>query len=462
MIQFLLFAALALGAVAVLVAPLVRRPRPVAARSAYDLEVYRAQLAELERDAARGVIGAESRDAARREIERRVLALDQVPERAAPAVGPSRFVAAVVIAVVVPVAAGALYLALGAPTLADRPLAERSAETAASATDGAAIEDMVAGLATRLQSEPDNLEGWVLLARSYGALGRYDEAVTALRRVVELSGEPGTTAMLAEYMVFAADGIVTPDALALFDQVAAAAPDDAAAAFYRGLAREQSGDTPGALEHWTALGRASAPDAPWLPSLRQRIAAAAVALGRDAETELAGIPEPAAGATMEQGPTDEDVAAAADMAAEDQQAMIQGMVEGLAERLRSEPDDVEGWLKLANAYRVLGEAVKARDAYAAAALASPDDPALLAAYAEAMTEAAPAGVLPDAAHLIWRRVLDLDAGNAAALWALGQAAALGGKAEVARELLTRLRDLLPEGSDERARVEHELDRLPAG
>ncbi|MGH6719640.1 MAG: c-type cytochrome biogenesis protein CcmI, partial [Alphaproteobacteria bacterium] len=335
MIPFVLFAALAVGVVALLVAPLVRPPRAPVARAAYDLEVYRDQLAELERGAARGIIGAESRDAARREIERRILALDLGPAAwAAPAAGTRRVVAAAVIAVLVPVAAGALYLAVGAPTLTDRPLAERTAETAtiASGTDTGAIEDMVQRLAARLKGEPDDLDGWVLLARSLGALGRYDEAVTALRHVVELTGgATGYVAMLAEHMVFAADGIVTPDALALFDQVAVAVPDDPAARFYHGLAREQAGDGAGALEHWTLLGRASAPEAPWLPSLRARIADAAAALGLDPATVLAGIPEPAT-ATAEPdapGPTAEDLAAVSDMSAEEQQAMIRGMVERL-------------------------------------------------------------------------------------------------------------------------------------
>ncbi|MGH6717708.1 MAG: tetratricopeptide repeat protein, partial [Alphaproteobacteria bacterium] len=203
----------------------------------------------------------------------------------------------------------------------------------------------------------------------------------------------------------------------------------------------------------------------WLPSLRARIADAAAARGLDPATVLAGVPEPAT-ATAEPdapGPAAEDLAAVSDMSAEEQQAMIRGMVERLAERLRSEPDDIQGWLRLGNAYRVLGEIVMARDAYAAAALASPDDPAVLTAYAESMTEAAPAGVaLPDGARLIWRRVLALDPTNPLALWALGQAAAAAGRAEEARGLWQRLRDLLPEDSVERARVEHELDLLPAG
>jgi cytochrome c-type biogenesis protein CcmH len=476
MVTFLLFGLVTVAVLAILLVPLLRAPRNATARAAYDLEVYRDQLRELETDARCGLIGAEARDAARREIERRILALDLGPQAWADG-GTSmvrRFAAAGAILMGVPLIAGAIYLALGAPGLPDQPLAARDGEVAVAGAEAGDIDAMVGSLAERLKSEPDNLEGWTLLARSYGALGRYDEAVEALRRVVELTnGSLDAVAMLAEHMVFAADGAVTPDALALFDQVASAQPGNPAAAFYRGLARDQAGDGAGALAIWTALGQTTPAEAPWLANLRDQIAAAAEAIGADPATYLAGIPEPApapavadsgaAGATEAPGPTAEDMAAAADMSAEDQQTMIRGMVERLAERLEQEPGDLEGWLRLGNAYRVLGEAAKSRDAYAQAATLSPDDPAVLVPYAEAIGQAAPDGAgVPAAAVLVWRRVLELDTANPSALWALGHAAAADGQAAEARRLWTMLRDLLPAGSAERDRVEQELDRLPAG
>lgn len=471
MLTFLTFGLVTVAVLALLLAPLLRAPRGGVARAAYDLEVYRDQLRELDADERRGLITAAAREAARREIERRILALDLGPQAWASAGGSPirRFGAAGAILAGVPLAAGAIYLGLGAPGLPDRPLASRAAETATAGAEMGDIDAMVAGLAERLAAEPDNLEGWTLLARSLGALERYDEAVEALRRVVALTdGAPDAVAMLAEHMVFAAQGVVTPDALALFDQVAAAQPDNPAVAFYRGAAREQAGDMAGALEIWAALGRATPADAPWLPSLRAQIAGAAEAMGADPAVHLAGIPEPAApapeaAATEASGPTAEDMAAAAAMSEDDQQAMIRGMVDGLAARLAEEPGDLEGWLRLGNAYRVLGEAEKSRDAYAQAAGLRPDDPAVLTPYAEAITGAAPEGAgVPEAAVLIWRRVLELDAANPNALWALGHAAAAGGAAAEARRLWTTLRDLLPEGSAERARVEQELATLPTG
>jgi cytochrome c-type biogenesis protein CcmH len=256
--------------------------------------------------------------------------------------------------------------------------------------------------------------------------------------------------------------MVTPESRSLFEEARAADPGDPASAFYLGLAEEQAGDARGALDLWTGLGRASAPDAPWLPDLRDRIAAAAESLGLDATVALAGIPEPAVRAVAEPGPTEEDMAAAAAMSAEDQQAMIRSMVEGLAERLESEPDDLAGWRRLGRAYGVLGESAKARDAWARAAALAPDDPAVLAAYGEAIVVAAPTGPIPESARLVFRRLLDLDGANPSALWYLGRVAAEGGKPDEARDLWRRLVALLPEGSPERAEVEKALASLGSG
>ncbi|MSP82173.1 MAG: c-type cytochrome biogenesis protein CcmI [Alphaproteobacteria bacterium] len=454
MIPFLAFGGLTVLAIALLVLPLLRTPRAMAARAAYDLEVYRDQLRELEQDLTRGLITPAQRDAARREVERRILALDLGPMAWVEGRSQTaRLGVAAAIVIGLPLAAGAIYLGLGSPAIPDQPLAARE-RPAAEAGD---IATLVDGLAERLKADPNDVEGWTLLARSYSSLGRHDEAVEALRTVARLrNDDPSAVAMLAEHMVFAAEGMVTPEAAGLFARVRAVVPGDPAAAFYLGLAREQSGDAAGALALWVELGRVSAADAPWLANLRDQIVRAAEMLGEDPAIHLAGVPEPAA---VEPGPDEQAVAAAADMAPEDQQAMIRGMVEGLAARLEDQPDDLEGWTKLGRAYGVLGEAERSRDAYARAARLAPDDAAVLAAYGEAMVAAASDGPVSDAAALVFRRLLEIDRAHPSALWYLGRAAAETGQAAEAKVLWQRLRDSLPAGSPERAQVEAALGRI---
>jgi cytochrome c-type biogenesis protein CcmH len=464
LVEFLVFGAMAAAAVLLLVLPLMRRNRPGAARAAYDLEVYRDQLGELDADAARGLIAPDQHATARREVERRILGLDLAPLAwAAEDRGAVRRVAvATGVAIAVPLAAGALYLGVGAPGLRDQPLAARpEAAGRLAGADGqqaGSVEEMTAKLAQRLEREPDDLEGWVLLGRSYGALGRFDEAVAALRRAAELGGgSPDALAMLAEHVVFAADGIVTPEAKALFERVRAARPDDPAASFYLGLQLEQAGRHREALELWSELAARSAPDAPWLADLRERIAAAAAALGEDPEAYLAPAAVPS-GPASGTGPTAEDIAAATEMSADEQADMIRGMVEGLAARLEAEPEDAEGWRRLGRAYQVLGERAKSRDAYAQAAIRRPDDLGAVQAYAEAMVVAAD-GAVPDGAVLLYRRLLAADGANPGALWHLGLAAANAGDRTGARELWQRLLATLPEDSPDRAFVRERLDAL---
>ena len=219
-------------------------------------------------------------------------------------------------------------------------------------------------------------EGWTLLARSYLTLGRYAEAVEAYRQAWRLAGEDAhLAAAFAEALVLASDGTVTPEAQAAVEASLARDSTEPRARYYRALGAAQAGDLEAALAQWTALEADSAPDAPWLPALRTRIAESAAALGIETE-ERAPL-----------GPSAEDIDAASTMDADDRTAMIRGMVTGLAERIAAEPDDLDGWLMLARSYTVLEEPRNAADAYARAAALAPGDTTVLLDYGEALLAA---------------------------------------------------------------------------
>ena len=133
-------------------------------------------------------------------------------------------------------------------------------------------------------------------------------------------------------------------------------PANPYAIYYAGLALAQDGHTQQAFNLWVTLARASPPGSSWLAPLKQQIAAAAQDLG---------VPVPdltAAGTAAEPGPSQADVDAAAEMTQEERDAFVQSMVARLADRLEQQPDDLQGWLRLARAYVVLGENEKARAA----------------------------------------------------------------------------------------------------
>ncbi len=377
--------AVALG---LLLAPLARRGRASPpTRAAYDITVYRDQLKEVDRDLDRGLLDEEQARAARIEIQRRMLAA--APEEGSgtgqqPGPSPPRSRPAVIAAIAVAVPAGAigLYLHLGSPGAPGYPFAERGAATAEADAGEGNLQAVVGRLAKRLLRNPDDLTGWLLLARSYMTLEHYEDAANAFRRAMRLGDNRADIAAdYAEALALADGGPITPEVRQIFEGVFAAEPRNLKARYYLGMGKAQQGDVRGALQDWIDLRVISPPDAPWRPVLQQQIERAAGALDIDPAT-VEPSPEAVAlaaarpasrekapgapAAASPAGPRRADVEAAARMSDAERAAMIRSMVERLADRLEENPGDVEGWLRLARAYEVLGETEKARHARAQA------------------------------------------------------------------------------------------------
>lgn len=448
---WLAFVLIVLLVVAALAWPLLRRDAIAAPRNA--LAVYRDQLDELQRDRARGIIDDEAAAAARREIERRILAEQGV---AAPAPAPRRSVAwAAVLAVVVVAGAAAIYAELGSPTLPARPLAGRDdlGTPAMASEEQAQVEAMIARLEERLTGDPSDIEGWLLLANSRAFLGRYDTAAQAMAQALAL--RPDTAAWHAAYGEFLAldrQGTVTPAARQAFEQALALDPKEPIARYYLAVASAQAGEVAEALAAWRRLYADTPGDAPWRDALVARIGEAEQQLGLE-RSDLAGTEAPP-------GPTGEDIEAAQDMSEDEQVAMIRGMVEGLAARMEDEPGNLEGWRRLAQSYSVLGDWAEARAAYAHALTLAPEDAALLDGYANAIAGSlSQSEPIPADAVAELDSVLETQPANDVALYITGLAAAQAGDPERAAERWGRLRDLLPEGSPQRAQVQGLIDEL---
>ncbi|MFQ5765122.1 MAG: c-type cytochrome biogenesis protein CcmI [Rhodospirillales bacterium] len=462
-------AAVAMTAVALaaVVVPLLRgRERAAAVRRDYDLTVYKDQLAEIERDVERGLFDAAEAEAARIEIQRRILAAagPEADDRAAPA-PPGRTVAAI-LGVALPAAAFGVYLALGSPDAPNFPIAERTTTPAARTADHeggldrAEVMKLAARLRERLESEGGDAQGWVLLARTYLSANEFPGAVAAYRRALKLSGNRMDIATdYAEALVMAEGGRVPDEAQALFGNIIEAEPLNPRARYYAGLGLAQRDDLRGALQAWTDLKALAPPGAQWLETVDQQIARAAQDLGvapwsvkPTAEAmELAQqvprpAPEPPAqaaapGATPRPGapgPTAEDMAAAAEISAADRQRMIRGMVQRLADRLKDEPDDLEGWRRLARSYEVLGETGKAASARARAeALAAGSAPPRAVPPRAVPPSAAP----PPAAAPPGPSAADVDAASRMSA---------AGRDEMIRGMVQRLADRLKDEPDDEA------------
>jgi cytochrome c-type biogenesis protein CcmH len=355
MILWPILTLMTLGAVIAVWWPLARRQGSV--RSGSDIAVYRDQLDEIDRDQAASRIGNVEAEAARVEVSRRLIAAAETAKArsVAPAAGPAGWYRRATLAaavVLLPVGAGAVYLALGSPGLV--PVSMNAA------TDGqplpAGIEHTVAEVETYMESNPRNGRGWELLAPVYLRLGRFDDAVRARRNALEIFGpDAAHLGDLGEAMVMASGGVVAAEAKSLFERANAADPEDVMAQYYLGLSAKQDGRRDEAEKRWRALVSRAGEGAEWLPLVKDALARI------DEKGPPAVVAAPASGAAKvaPKGPSAREVAAAAQLAPAERNGMIEGMVARLAQKMAENGADVEGWLRLIKAYSVLGERDKA-------------------------------------------------------------------------------------------------------
>jgi len=355
---WIIFALLTGVAVLAVLWPLSRAPATTDARE-HDVAFYRAQTAEIERDQTRGVIGADEAATARNEAARRLMAAQS---RAAPGVERSSPWATRAVAlgaiVFVPLLALGLYTTVGAPGVPDDPLQARL-NAPPSRMD---LATAIAKIEQHMAEHPDEGKGWAVLAPIYVRMGRFDDAARAYQNEIRILGpDADRYGALGEAEVFSRGGTVDDAAKDAFTHAVALDPSSPRAAFYLGLAAQQDGDKAKALQIWQKLAASAPPGAPWLPTVRTHIA------------DLTG--EAPAGASEPGVPSGPMAAQVASMAPDKQQAFIRRMVDGLADRLKSNGNDIDGWLRLVRAYRVLDEPDKAKGALGDARRNFAGDPA---------------------------------------------------------------------------------------
>src|SRR5262245_22055325 len=329
-----------------------------------DIAVYRDQLGRVDRGLKAGLLGEEEAQAARVEVSRRLIAAaDRTEFDHAPAMGSSlwrRRAAAVAAVVMLPLVTAALYLANGSPQLPGQPLEARLRAV----HQDTSIAVLISQAEAHLERNPNDARGYEVLAPVYLRLGRFSDAVNARRKLIALSGENAERQSdLGEALVAAANGVVTADAKSAFERALVLEPSELKAKFYIGIAAEQDGDRGKAAAVWNEMIDKAPAGAPWLPMVHD-----ALARVRAAPPKVAA---PKAAAT---GPSAEDVVAAGTMSEKDRDEMIRGMVARLANRLKENGSDVEGWQRLLRAYVVLGERDKAHEAAGDAKRALASDP----------------------------------------------------------------------------------------
>jgi cytochrome c-type biogenesis protein CcmH len=276
---------------------------------------------------------------------------------------------------------GAAVLAAVAIAIAiwrsDEHLAEtKGPQNASAAAPGGSVEEMVASLRERLAQDPDNHEAWFLLGMAYRDSGRFSEGEQAFRRAMELSPRNADyTAYVGEALLLIGGESPPPEAERLFRRVLELEPGNPQARYYLATLRDLGGDHRGAVDDLIALLRDAPPGASWEAQVREAV----TAIAQENRIDIAGrLPEPRATSTATAaipGPTREQMAAASAIPPGEQDAMVRGMVDRLAGRLRQNPRDADGWIRLMRSRMVLNEPAAAREALNQGLAAFSDDQA---------------------------------------------------------------------------------------
>ncbi|MBI5261875.1 MAG: c-type cytochrome biogenesis protein CcmI [Bradyrhizobium sp.] len=423
MTLWVVLTAMIAAAAVLLSGPFIRRLERSRLQSAGDLAVYRDQLKEIESELAQGLIDANQAESASTEIKRKILAAGRTDDALdAPLSRQERNFAVTSVTAIVIFGSIVLYTVVGNPDVpsatpnqasveqptpaaavtatpsklpatptqaAVRPQGATPAQPAASGNNSQSrnnnqsqsalppVEEMVERLQAKLQRNPKDPEGWRMLAWSYFSLDRFADAAGAYSKAIELRpGSADYRSARGEALVRSADGVVTPEARKEFDQALQLDPKDPRARFFTGLAKEQAGDKRSALSDWNNLLAEADPTEAWVPDLKQRVAELRRDLGDTTAAPPRAAPDISVDAMREflraekakqqaaeaspREPTAEQVRQAESMAPQDRNAMVRGMVEGLAARLDQSPKDAEGWIKLIRSRVVLGESEQAK------------------------------------------------------------------------------------------------------
>ncbi len=376
MLWIILTLMVALAAVGLAI-PLVRRHDAGRAPRNDTVQVLKAQIGEIDAQAAAGALPAGEAEALKADVKRRVLAEGRESEASVRPLSERALLGlALGLVAVVVLAATGLYLKMGRPDVSSvKPGAGAPAAAAAASADPnhpqGDVGSMISMLEARMKEAPGNAEGWRMLGWSYLQTNRNADAAMAYGKAAAL--DPHNAEYLSaqgEATVLAAtDGKVSPEAETIFRKAVSVDPADPRARYYLAIAKDQRGQHDAAMADWIGMIKTAPPDAPWVPEVRAFVEKVAKERGESLAGRLppapvAAAPAPAmAAAALPRGPTQDQVAAAGQMTDAGRQQMINGMVGQLAARLKANPRDRAGWEQLMRSRMVLGQTREAAAAY---------------------------------------------------------------------------------------------------
>ncbi len=378
--------------------------------SASEVSFYKAQLADVERDAARGIIDPQDAQQMHAEIARRILRLDGLQSDAAHAaplkqhIIPGLFLALALIG-----GSHLLYLHLGSAFYPNLPQAERIARATlllenrpslaeyassfAPQTQARQISEdyssLVAELRSAIADNPSDLKGLRLLARVEAGLQNYSAASDIQSRVLSQLGAQATAddyLDYAELLILSVGGYVAPEAEIALRAALKQDPKNGGVLYYIGLMFNQNDRPDIAFKLWRDLLLKSPQNAPWIDPIRSQIQEVAFYAGVNNFTLPEQLPTTAV-TPVAPALSDDTIESAAQLSPKERDNMVKGMVAKLSQRLQDKGGPAEDWARLISAYGVLGDDTAVQNTYQLAVTEFATDPAALALLQNALKSA---------------------------------------------------------------------------
>jgi cytochrome c-type biogenesis protein CcmH len=420
-------ALLTLLVVAWFVRPLLSKPRGSGVSSdKLNASIYRDQLLALEKDLARGVINQHDFEITRDELQVRLL--DDTENTDVVLTTHTGFLTAkrtaIAISLSVPVFAIGIYMLLGEPS-AMSPAAQQAK---AAPVDDQQIRQMIDTLAAKLKANPDNPQGWAMLARSYKVVGQNQEAQLAYEKAgAFVNGNPDMLVDYAELLGIQAGNKLDGKPEKMIAEALKLNPEHPMGLMLAGVALYQRSDFAGALSRWEKLLSMLPPGSEDAQQVQANIDDARSKAGLPAATQSNALPPVPAGAAAGMTPD-----------------KINEMVDRLAAKLKANPGDLPGWARLARAYKVQGRLDEAAQAYAKTGKLMDTDPDLMTQYADLLATRAKS--MQGKPTELVNKALTLAPKHPMALMMAGQAAYQAGKFDIAVEHWQTALSVLPPGS----------------
>jgi cytochrome c-type biogenesis protein CcmH len=420
-------ALLTLLVVAWFVRPLLSKPRGSGVSSdKLNASIYRDQLLALEKDLARGVINQHDFEITRDELQVRLL--DDTENTDVVLTTHTGFLTAkrtaIAISLSVPVFAIGIYMLLGEPS-AMSPAAQQAK---AAPVDDQQIRQMIDTLAAKLKANPDNPQGWAMLARSYKVVGQNQEAQLAYEKAgAFVNGNPDMLVDYAELLGIQAGNKLDGKPEKMIAEALKLNPEHPMGLMLAGVALYQRSDFAGALSRWEKLLSMLPPGSEDAQQVQANIDDARSKAGLPAATQSNALPPVPAGAAAGMTPD-----------------KINEMVDRLAAKLKATPGDLPGWARLARAYKVQGRLDEAAQAYAKTGKLMDTDPDLMTQYADLLATRAKS--MQGKPTELVNKALTLAPKHPMALMMAGQAAYQAGKFDIAVEHWQTALSVLPPGS----------------